>query len=341
MIIAAIIIISYCTLWGALALWFRGPTARGLTIALIAAWVVLGILTATILLTPSPSALHDTGLTIYIIIFYCVLAWWRSIRPQQQRDWAADVDQLLSSHIESSVVTLHNVRNFAWRTREDFTPRWETRQYNLADLRSLDLIVSYWAGPLVAHTLVSFGFKDGRQLVFSVEVRRTRGQTFSALGGLFKQSELLLVAADERDIVHTRSNVRGEAVYLYRVDLSLPQICALFHAYLQKADVLRQQPIFYNSLFSNCTTLVYAMVKHIVPSMPWDYRLILSGYLPQYLYSLGALDTSRAFADLRRHSHINARTRASNISGHANPDFSRIIRAAVPGTEKKTTATIG
>lgn len=340
MLIATAIAIACCTLWGGLALWFRGPATRGLAIAVITAWAMLGIFAVALLLTPSAETAQFAGLCAYAAAFTGLCIWWTSIRPQQHRDWATDVSQLLTPHIDGDAVSLHNVRNFAWRTREDFTPRWETRQYNLAQMHSLDLIVSYWAGPMVAHTLASFGFADGRHLVLSVEVRRTQGQQFSALGGLFKQSELLLVAADERDIVHTRSNVRGEDVYIYRVDLPAPQRRELFLAYLKKADALRHKPLFYNSMFSNCTTLVYAMVKHIVPGIPWDYRLILSGYLPRYLYALGVLDNSRPFADLHRDGCINERARASDISSHANPDFSRIIRQGVPETETNSSAPI-
>ena len=114
--------------------------------------------------------------------------WWHTITPSHDRDWAPDVARLLHATRDGDIVTLENVRNFEWRTRQDFDARWETRQYDLSELESADLIVSYWMGPTIAHTLVSFGFTDGRHLVFSVEVRRTRGQSFSAIGGFFLSS---------------------------------------------------------------------------------------------------------------------------------------------------------
>lgn len=307
-------------------MWFRGPTARALAVTVITAWIALGIFALVLVLIPNADSLRLAGLCAYAVVFAGLCLWWAGIRPQQNRNWAADVSQLLTPHIEGDKITLHNVRNFAWRTREDFTPHWETREYHLTQLHRLDLIVSYWAGPMIAHTLASFGFEDGRQLVLSLEVRRTQGQEFSALGGLFKQTELLLVAADERDIIRTRSNVRGEDVYIYRVNLPLPQMRALFLAYLRKAEALHHKPRFYNTLFSNCTTLVYDMAKRIVPGIAWDYRLILSGYLPEYLYDLGALDTSKPFAELRQRGYINQRALASDTDGHANSKFSSIIR---------------
>ena len=64
------------------------------------------------------------------------------------------------------------------------------REYDLRQLRSADLVMSYWMGPAIAHTLVSFGFADGRHLVFSLEIRKERGESFSALGGFFRKFEM-------------------------------------------------------------------------------------------------------------------------------------------------------
>lgn len=325
------------TLWGGLALWFRGPASRRITAALIAGWSLPGVAALCALLLPSLSGPRTAALTVFGVGFAALCLWWLSIRPSQARDWSPDVARLLDAEVDGDRVTLHNVRCFAWRTREDFTARWETRHYDLATLRSVDLIVSYWMGPTIAHTLVSFGFDDGRQLAFSVEVRRTRGQLFSAVGGFFKQSELVLIAADERDIVRTRSNVRGEAVYLYRVGMPAAAMRDLFHAYLDEAGSLQRAPRFYDSLSSNCTTLVFKMVRRIVPGLPLDRRLLLSGHLPEYIYDLGALDTSRPFAELRARGHINARALASDSNGQASASdddtsaaFSRAIRRGVP-----------
>ncbi len=188
-------------------------------------------------------------------------------------------------------------------------------------------------GPTIAHTLVSFAFADGRHLVFSVEVRRLAGEDFSAIGGLFRQCELALVAADERDIVRTRTTARREDVYLYRVALPPDRIRALFEAYLDTAETLERQPRFYNTLTSNCTTLVYDMVKAIVPGLPWNWRLLASGHLPEYLYDLGALDTRLTLDELRRRCCINEPAIASDIEGRASADFSDAIRRELPAPE--------
>ena len=67
------------------------------------------------------------------------------------------------------------------------------RDDHLDQLRSADLVLSYWMGPAIAHTLISFGFEDGRHVVFSLEIRKERGESFSALGGFFRKFEMTLV----------------------------------------------------------------------------------------------------------------------------------------------------
>ncbi|ANF57041.1 lipoprotein N-acyltransferase Lnb domain-containing protein [Halotalea alkalilenta] len=318
-------------LWGAMALSFQLPAPSWLKGVTIGAWALLALL-AVLGLWRVPRRWHRGGVLGWLLAAVLLGIWWGTIQPSNLRDWAPDVARILDAEVDGSRVTLHNVRNFEWRTRDDFTERWETREYDLDQLESVDLLVSYWMGPTIAHTLVSFGFADGRQLVFSVEIRRERNETFSALGGFFKQFEVALVASDERDIVRTRSNVRGEEVYLYHVELPRDDARALFLSYLDEARELRDAPRFYNTLTTNCTTLVFDMVKRIVPGLPKDIRLILSGYLPDYIYDLGGLPSGYSFEELKRLGRINQRAVDSDQDGRSSEDFSRAIREGVPGT---------
>lgn len=325
-------------LWGAGALWYRGQRWRS---ALVVGWGVLYLIGLAGLWLDSICWLAVPGLALLAI-----LAWWQTIRPAHCRNWAPDVARLLHVERHGSQLRLHNVRNFDWRSREDVTPRWEVRDYDIDQIVSIDLVCSYWMGPIIAHTLVSFGFADGRQLVFSVEVRRLAGEQFSAIGGLFRQCELVVVAADERDIVRTRSNIRGEDVYLFRVALPRDETRALFHAYLRQAEALVETPRFYHTLTSNCTTLIYDMVRRIDPRVPWNYRLLASGYLPDYLYDLGALPMHYSLAELRQRGHINARAIASDPApgdegapDQASANFSQAIRRGLPRLSTQNTPT--
>src|SRR6185295_17841451 len=115
-------------------------------------------------------------------------------------------------------VTLQNIRNFEYRTETDYAPRWYDATFELADLRSVDLVASYWMGDAIAHTFVSFGFAGDRYVAISIETRKERGEEYSTLAGFFKQYELVYVVGDERDLIGLRTNIRQphETVYVYR-----------------------------------------------------------------------------------------------------------------------------
>jgi hypothetical protein len=323
----ALLILASCLVvvlaaWVAAALAFQapgGPLIRALVVVL---WALLVLMLVAALWRGHAAA----ALAGFALAFAAALVWWHTLRPSNERPWADDVARTATGEVRGSLVTLRDVRNFDWRTTDDYTPRWETRSYDLEKIESLDMITSYWAGPAIAHVLISFGFSDGQQLAFSVEIRRERGEKFNEIGGFFKEFELSIIAADERDIVRVRTNVRGEDDYLYRVRLPRADIRALFLAYIQQMNELARVPRFYNTITVNCTTLVYHMVEHIVGRLPFSYGLVLSGYLPRYVYSIGGLDTRFTLEELRAAGRITMRARDADRSA----DFSAAIRRGIP-----------
>ncbi len=260
--------------------------------------------------------------------------WWCCLQPRQDRVWADDVAQRLQVvSFDGRHVVLDNVRDFQWRSESDYDARWVRRAYDLDQLRAADLVLSYWMGPAIAHTLVSFEFADGRHVVFSAEIRKERGESFSALGGFFRRFEMTLVAAEETDIIRTRTNARGEDVYLFRLHGLRPaQLKALFAGYIEQARALDAAPAFYNTLTSNCTTVVFDLARHIAPGLPLDYRLLLSGYLDRYAYDQGALQPGFSEQQLRERGAITARARQPQ----ADAAYSRWIRRGIPGMQDTT-----
>lgn len=339
------------SLWLVPALWFRLPGPEGLRTTVAALAAVLGLVCVIALWWPQASAIRWRLMGSYLMLLVASLAWWASITPRADRDWAPEVAHLVEGQVvtpardeaspasarteaatQGEVLHLEQVRNFVWHSAEDYTPRWESRDYPLEELTSVDLLTSHWMGPQIAHTLVSFGFADGRYLAFSVEIRKERTEQFSTLGGMFKQYELAVIAADERDIIRVRSNVRGEQVHLYRVQMPREMIRELLLAYVDEAETLRTQPRFYNTATSNCTTLVYAMMTRLTDGLPLDYRLLLSGYLPEYVADQDALSDAAPFAELKASSLINPAAIAADE--HPDGDFSRLIRVGIPGADR-------
>ena len=251
-----------------------------------------------------------------------------SVRPSNDRDWAPEYARLARASIEGERVTLRDVRDFEYRSEADFTPRYYDRSFDLRELDSLDLVSSYWMGEAIAHTFLSFGFAGRDYLAISIETRRERGEGYSAIAGFFRRYELAYVVADERDVVRLRTNYRRnppEDVYLFRVRAEPAAIRAVFLDYLREVNALAEQPAFYNTLTTNCTTniLTHLRVNPGAPALSW--KVLLSGYAAQYAWEHGAL-APLPFAELRARSRVNA----AALAADAAPDFSQRIRAGLP-----------
>ncbi len=174
--------------------------------------------------------------------FVVVLAAWLAIPPSNARDWQPDVATLAFADIHGDRVIVHNVRNAEYRTETDYTVRLEDRTLDLSQLRSLDVFLVHWGSPLIAHTIMSWGFEGDRYLAISIETRKEKGEQYSALRGFFRQYELVFVVADERDVVRLRTNVRGEDVHVYRLDVPPEDARLLLLRYLQEINQLREHP---------------------------------------------------------------------------------------------------
>jgi hypothetical protein len=224
--------------------------------------------------------------------------------------WATEYERTASVQWQGSVVRVDNVRHFSYRTRDDFTPAWYDASYDLDALRSVDLVMSRWAGESVAHVFVSFGFADGRYLAVSIETRRRSDQRYSALGGFWRNYGLIYVVADERDLLGVRTDVRRERVCLYRLQMPDEAVRALFAGYMQRIETLNQRPEFYNTLFNNCTTNILGHARAIAPHLRYDWRILLSGHADDYTYRMGLLDHTISFEGLKARSLIHRPTDA-------------------------------
>jgi hypothetical protein len=261
-------------------------------------------------------------------------AWFATIEPSGERDWTVDVARAPWATIDGDMVTIHEVRNFAWRTETDFTPRWETRTVDLRRLKGVDLVASYWMGDAIAHILVSFEFEDAPPLAVSIETRKEGGEAYSTVLGFFKRYELVYVVADERDLIGVRTNVRAdppEDVYLYQVAVPRENARRLFLEYVRRMNDLHAHPAFYNTATTNCTTVAMVNTRVNGDVSLWNWKILLSGYLPELAWERGRLDQELPFAELRRRSRINEAARAAGIDA---ADFSARIRAGLPAVAR-------
>jgi len=328
----------------------RRRIARWIGIALAGVVIVLWLLwtAGTVLFSNlQPEGLRQ-GLTVAYLLAIAVAPWflrprrralavvmtvggvltvvYALIRPSNDREWIPEVAVEATADVEGSKVTVRGVRNFRYRSETDFDVVWEDRSYDLDDLRTLDLFMSFW-GPIdYCHTIVSFGFEGGEHLAASVEVRKEVGETYSTFGGLFKMFELSYVFSDERDVIGVRTNHREEDVYLYRLRADPDRLRELFLAYVHFANDLAERPQFYGVIENSCGVNIVHRVAE-TGQVRWSKtEALLNGYWDRLLYEAGALDRSLPFEELRTKSRINPRAQEAGKGA----DFSARVRAGLP-----------
>jgi hypothetical protein len=307
-----------CSAWAFGAIYFDFPIAN----ASAAILFVLFVIAIIIFVRGSLAKLAGV-----FGAFAIVLLWWLTLKPSNDRLWQADVSQTAWAEINGDDLTIHNVRNCDYRTETDFTPHLETRMLRLSQITGIDVAIDYWGSPWISHPIVSFQFANALPVCFSIETRKTIGQTYSALRGLYRQYTLIYVVADERDSVRVRTNYRqGEDVYLYHALASPVQARERFLEYLNSINSLRDHPRWYNAVTSNCTTSIRAQ-RSVDRRAPWDWRMLINGKMDEMLYEDHVIATSGlAFPELKQRSLINQAAHAAD----QDPDFSRLIRADLP-----------
>ena len=268
----------------------------------------------------------DGAVMVFLAAILGWTLWWDSIPASITRDWVVENARQASAVVVDDELIVRDLRNFEWLSGRECVPRWEVRRYALGHLTAVDLFVCSWGDPRIAHLIVSFVFDDTPPLAFSIETRRETRERWSILAGFMKSYELIMLAADERDVVRVRTNVRGEQVARYRLKTTPQMRRSLLGHYIDQMNSLTGRPRFYNTLMRNCTTEVVRILRAAGRPLPLDWRILVSGYVPRYLHERGLLEDQRPFAEVAAHADIVAAARAANDA----PDFWRRIRVAHP-----------
>lgn len=309
--------------WGTLAIYYAGPVNEVVRYVLVTGF---GLVAFVSLILLAFQRFRWPAFGLFVLQFLIVLVWFEMIIPSNDRVWQEDVALLPFVTQDKNLFTVHNVRNNSYRSETDYTLSYYDKTYDLEKLVGVDIISVYWMGPAVAHVFVSFVFSDGKHLAVSIETRKEKGEEYSTIRGFFRQYELHYVVADERDVIGLRTNYRFdpiEDVYIYPMAGTLKDARELFLTYVREINNLKENPEFYNTLTTNCTTNIWINATEKIKDIPFSWKILASGYVPEYLYENGRLQTNGlTFEALRKSVHVNARALKAGVC----KDFSRCIR---------------
>ncbi len=212
--------------------------------------------------------------------------------------------------IDGDRVRLVDVRNFDYRTRNDFTTRYETRDVLLSHLTGLDFYVSFWMEGPIGHTFLSFMFDNAPPVSISIETRPEADEGYSPIASMFKQYELIYVVGEERDLVRLRTNYRDEEVFLYHLTVSPEAARRLFLVYLERINELHGQAEWYHLLSNSCTINIVRYANVAGRTGGLDIRHVLNGLVDRYFYNTGLVNTSMPFDELPAGARTSRRFRA-------------------------------
>jgi hypothetical protein len=265
------------------------------------------------------------GLLIAVAGFIIVALWWFSLKPSNDRNWRSDDIATAYAEIAGDQITIHNVRSCNYRSESDYTCTWETRTYDLSKLRGLDVFITWWGSPWIAHPIASYDFGSQGHVAMSIETRHVVGQEYSSVRGFFRQYMLTYTVSEERDVIRLRTNYRkDEEVYLFHTTVN-PQIARnVLLEYLQRTNSLHRRPEWYNALTNNCTTNIAVSAAEAQDRrVRLDWRVLLNGKMDQMMYEHGTLSTGGlSYPVLKAQAHVNAAAKAAGDSS----EFSKLIR---------------
>ena len=214
--VISIMLLAVTTIWGICAIAFGDSNGGNIELAIASVFGLLGLSTSVGLVL---GRWQNVLMSTYCLAFACLLIEWLSISPSNDRQWQTDARLLAYASFAGDVVTVHNIRNFDYRSEFDYRPAYYDKRFDLNRLQGVDLFAVYWMGPAIAHTIISFDFGDNDHLAISIEARKEQHEGYSTLKGFFRQYELIYFVADERDVIRLRTHYRKnppEQVYRYR-----------------------------------------------------------------------------------------------------------------------------
>jgi len=276
-----------------------------------------------------------TAIMIAAALFFAMIL---MKQPRGDREWSPALAEVaIFEQTSASQYTLNNVRAWEYGLDGALRKEWETAAINTDQLSEIWFFIEPFVGtPLFAHSYLSFVFADDtgerKTLSVSVEARKEAGEAYSAVGGIFREYELLYVWSTEKD-VHSRIAIKlDHTLYAYKMDLPHEQAKAIFEHFVTRTNRLAEKPRFYNTLHSNCTNELAKAVNEAFPgALPWHRSWVVTGRSAKWLHKLGFIDGGDSFQEITARSDIQPLVKA-----HANApadEFADAWRAALEAAQ--------
>ena len=255
------------------------------------------------------------------IIFFTVIlvlavsaVFYFSQKPPLQGDWQEQLAVVSTAQFNGDFVTVKNVRNFRYYPAEaDMHPGYYDKTYNLNEIKKVWYVTEpFNENKLAAHTFLSFEFNNGDFLAISIEARKTKQQKYSTFKGIFHTYPLVYIAADERDVLFLRANIRKDNVYVYPVKLERQENARILLVdMLNKMNKLvSDEPAWYNTFFANCTSSIAQHVNKIsnnhIATLSW--QLWLTASADELALKHGFLDTDLSIDAARKKFQVNEKS---------------------------------
>ena len=300
-----------------LAPWCVGALFLAFDLSAVAAWAAVVLLLASLIVglffrwAWAAAALLE-GLTI--IAYYSLTPEQRFAETVWQTPWRRTLEV---RKLDDGGYELHNVRDFLYRSENDFDVRYRTVTVSPERISSIDIAFSHWDNlESIAHSMLGLNFEDGTTVVISLETRLPEGAEQNGLDGLYRRYELAMLAGTPEDLYGLRADHRGETLYVYRLRNDRETLREMTVAVFSRAAELQRKPEFYHSLFLNCSTGLLSMLQRTTRHSSADVRIMLNGQAAKMLFDREALfrREGESFGSLRSRSLVPGLCRGKSAS---------------------------
>lgn len=235
-------------------------------------------------------------------------------RPKQERDWVPEHEVPAHAEISGNTITLKNIINASYSSAFECSVKHYDKIFNVDDVESLWFLIEYFpmrVWPIsfnLAHSFVTFGFRDGSFISISVAGRRKKGEkiTFSRI--LPQTNEVVYKVINEADTVFARSFYEKDEVRLYKLKTTPQETQKVLISMLKEVNRLYKKPSWFDTFTRNCTT---DMVRHLragglkIPK--WHPSYIFTTGVDKLFHNLGALDSGLPFAAAKERHNVTAK----------------------------------